>query len=307
MIYFVFAVSQRATGATRLPPIRIKHEHAVEVVGVVPPLLYFAVILFKSTFSWVDAVVLLALYVGYLWVLLRHPPQSAESVAEAPAVARWAYRQPGWLRPAAVGGLFAVGGVLLYVTVQPFLESMLAIAGLMGVSQFVFVQWVAPFLSEFPEKLSAFYWARRVTHAPLALMNMVSSSINQWAVLAAMIPRIYGYSSLRHHGQWMDFHFDSAQRAEILLTLLQTGVGALLLANLEFHWFDAAILFSLWFAQFVHPALREGVSAAYGVWMVVLVAGFIVRRRLLAPQYFWAAVVKHDRPDSRTGGRPIRN
>ena len=47
-----------------------------------------------------------------------------------------------------------------------------------------FIQWVAPFLSEFPEKVSAFLWARRVTHAPMALMNMVSSNINQWTLLA---------------------------------------------------------------------------------------------------------------------------
>src|SRR2546426_2217097 len=124
------------------------------------------------------------------------------------------------------------------------------------------VQWVAPFLSEFPEKLSAFYWARRVTHAPMALMNMVSSNINQWTVLAAMIPLVYGYSSLRHHGVWMDFHFDAAQRLEILLTLLQTALGMMLLANMEFDWLDASIIFVLWLAQFLRPDWRgrEGVA-----------------------------------------------
>src|SRR5437763_14225651 len=109
-------------------------------------------------------------------------------------------------------GLFGAGGALLYVTAHPFLESMLAVAGLFGVSQFVLVQWVAPFLSEFPEKVSAFYWARRVTHAPMALMNMVSSNINQWTVLAAMIPLVYGYSHLRHPGGVVVFHFYEAQR-----------------------------------------------------------------------------------------------
>src|SRR2546426_4582135 len=126
------------------------------------------------------------------------------------------------------------------------------------------VQWVAPFLSEFPEKLSAFYWARRVTHAPMALMNMVSSNINQWTVLAAMIPLVYGYSSLRHHGVWMDFHFDAAQRLEILLTLLQTALGMMLLANMEFDWLDATIIFVLWLAQFLHPDWRGKGGGALG-------------------------------------------
>jgi cation:H+ antiporter len=241
MIYFVFAAAGRHTATARLPTIHLDREHSVEVVGLVPPLLYFVVILVKQTITWVDAIVLCSLYVAYLLVLLRNPPHDVEQLEFAPAVSRWAVRQRGWRRQGAIAGLLVAGGGLLYVSAHPFLESMLALAALFGVSQFVLVQWVAPFLSEFPEKVSAFYWARRVTHAPMALMNMVSSNINQWTVLAAMIPLVYGYSSLQHHGVWMDFHFDDAQRVEILLTLLQTALGMMLLANMDFDWQDASI------------------------------------------------------------------
>ena len=304
MIYFVFALfgHKRASGGAQqaplLPAIRLEREHAVEIVGLVPPLLYFGVILLKQSLSWVDAVVLLGLYLAYLWVLFRNAPRAVDHVADAPAVSRWAYRQPGWRRPLAIAALFGGGGALLYVTVHPFLESMLAVAGLLGVSQFVLVQWVAPFLSEFPEKVSAFYWARRVTHAPMALMNMVSSNINQWTVLAAMIPLVYGYSSLRHHGVWLDFHFDGPQQLEILLTLLQSGLAMMVLANMEFDWRDATVLFVLWLVQFLQPSLREVVAVAYGVWMVILAIEFVVgRKALLAPRYFWEIIrQKHDRP-----------
>ena len=297
MIYFVFATAGRKTATRRLPAIHLAREHAVEIVGLVPPLLYFGVILLKSSFTWIDAVVLLALYLGYLWVLFQNPPHAAENIGEAPLVSRWAYNQPGWRRPLAIGALFGAGGLLLYITAHPFLESMLAVAGLLGVSQFVLVQWVAPFLSEFPEKVSAFYWARRVTHAPLALMNMVSSNINQWTVLAAMIPLVYGYSTLRHHGMWMDFHFDEAQRLEILLTLLQSGLGLMVLANMEFDARDAGVLFVLWLAQFLRPTLRDEVAIVYAGWMVILALEFAFgRKQLLAPKYFWQTVKKSDRP-----------
>jgi cation:H+ antiporter len=305
MIYFVFAVSSRRRAARGpqhaaplLPVIRLEREHAVEIIGLVPPLLYFGVILLKQKLSWVDAVVLLALYLAYLAVLFRNAPHGADHVADAPAVSRWAYRQPGWRRPVAIAALFGGGGALLYFTAHPFLESMLALAGLVGVSQFVLVQWVAPFLSEFPEKVSAFYWARRVTRAPMALMNMVSSNINQWTVLAAMIPLVYGYSSLRHHGVWLDFHFDGPQRLEILLTLLQSGLALMVLANMEFDWRDASVLFLLWLVQFLQPNLREAVAVAYGVWMVILAIEFGVgRKTLLAPRYFWEIIRgKRDRP-----------
>ena len=306
MIYFVFAVSgrKRAAGGAQhaaplLPAIRLEREHAVEIVGLVPPLVYFGVILFKQSITWVDAVVLLALYVVYLGILFRNAPHGADHVADAPAVSRWAYRQPGWRRPLAIAALFGGGGALLYVTAHPFLESMLAVAGLLGVSQFVLVQWVAPFLSEFPEKVSAFYWARRVSRAPMALMNMVSSNINQWTVLAAMIPIVYGYSSLRHHGVWLDFHFDGPQRLEILLTLLQSGLAMMVLANMEFDWRDATVLFVLWLVQFLQPSLREVVAIAYAVWMVILAIDFAVgRKALLAPKYFWEIIRrKRDRPE----------
>jgi len=291
MIYFVFAFFGRHKAQGRLPAIRLDNEHAVEVVGLVPPLLYFIVILLKKSFGWIDAVVLLALYVAYLLVLLRNPPHEVEQLSQAPRVSQWAYRQKGWRQKAAIGGLFAVGGYLLYVTAHPFLESMLAVAAIFGVSQFVLVQWVAPFLSEFPEKVSAFAWARRVTHAPMALMNMVSSNINQWTVLAAMIPLVYGYSHLRHHGVWADFHFDGPQQLEILLTLLQTALAMLLLANMEFEWFDASLIFVLWLAQFLVPHWREEVAVAYGVWMVILVGQYAFgTKKFLAWRYFLETV-----------------
>jgi len=288
MIYFVFAWSARRRGEPAHAPIKLQREHAIEVIGLIPPLLYFVVIVWKQTISWLDAVVLLALYVVYLLVLLRNPPHSVEELRDAAVVSRWAYRQRGWRQKAAIGALFAGGGFLLYVTAHPFLESMLAVAGLLGVSQFVLVQWVAPFLSEFPEKVSAFLWARRVTHAPMALMNMVSSNINQWTVLAAMIPLVYGYSHYHHTGTWADFRFDAAQRLEIILTLLQTGLGVVLLANMEFDWFDATALFVLWAVQFFVPHLREAVSIGYALWIVVLLVGFVIKGQpLLAPKYFW--------------------
>ena len=293
MIYFVFAFASRRRGGQRLPRIKLEPEHSIEVMGLVPPLLYFIVVLWRQRIGAIDAVVLIGLYVVYLWILMRNPPREAESLAEAPAVSRWAYRQPGWRQKAAIGGLFAVGGGLLYVTAHPFLESMIAVAATLGISQFFLVQWVAPFLSEFPEFVSTFGWARRVTHAPMALMNIVSSNINQWTILAAMIPLLYGFSHMRYYGVWSDFTFDIAQRNELALTLLQTMLGVLLLANMEFDWMEATALFVLWVVQFTLPHLRAEVMVAYGIWAVVLVIGFVVRGQALrAPKQFWATVTK---------------
>ena len=48
------------------------------------------------------------------------------------------------------------------------------------------------------------------------------------------------------------------------------------------------MLFRSWLAQFLHPDWRGQVAVAYGLWMVILGIGFVVRGKpLLAPKYFW--------------------
>jgi cation:H+ antiporter len=286
MIYFVAAWSGRKARGP-LPDIVLEREHAVEVMALLPPLLWFVVIWWKQSLGLLDAVVLLTLYAAYLWVLWQCPPHAEEELDEAPAVSRWAYQLGGARRIAAIAALFALGGALLYLTAHPFLNSMLALATVAGISPFVFVQWVAPFLSEFPEKVSAFGWARRVSKAPMALMNMVSSNINQWTVLSAMIPILYGWSHQRAHGSWVAFTFDGEQEVEIALTIAQSVLAALLLMDLRFRWYDAASLFVLWLAQFLVPHWREEITLLYLAWCGWLLLWFVLRRRVLsAPRVF---------------------
>jgi cation:H+ antiporter len=144
-------------------------------------------------------------------------------------------------------------------------DSLKALAVSAGISEFVFIQWVAPFLSEFPEKVSAFKWAMTVRQAPMALMNLVSSNINQWTVLAAMIPMVYSVSLGGVHV----IAFDGMQRQEILLTILQSLLGMLLLVNMRYSTWEAVALFVLWFVQFLMPGLRAAILYVYGALVVV--------------------------------------
>ena len=282
MIYFVAAFFRRRRRERALVPIQLDDEHSVEVLATVPPLLYFGWIWYKSSINVVDAGVLLLMYVGYLAVLWRFPPQHEESLAEAPAPARWAYTRPGKWRIVAIASLFLTGGVLIYFTAHPFVESMLALAVSIGVSEFVFVQWVAPFLSEFPEKVSAFQWASTVKKAPMALMNMLSSNVNQWTVLAAMIPIVFSIS----RGELAALPFDGEQREEILLTILQSVVAVLLLANMRFEWWNAVLLFVLWLVQFLVADWRTEVAYVYAAWAVGLMLAWL-REPPAAPRILW--------------------
>ena len=267
MIYAVAAFYSRKRRGKKLGEIALHRDHAVEVVGLLPPLVYFVAVWAKASLGLVDAAVLTGTYVAYLAVLLRLPPreETVEEETEVPAVSRWALSFSGWKRWGAVLGLFAVGGGIIFVIAEPFLNSMLSVAVSLGISQFVFIQWVAPFISEFPEKTSAFAWARRVTRAPVALMNMVSSNINQWGVLSGMLAVIYCWS----HGDTSPLPFDEFQRLEILLTILQAFLGWIFLASMSFQAYEAVGLFALWLLQFCVPSLRHEMLWVYGAWIAV--------------------------------------
>ncbi len=278
MIYFTAAFFRKRTQkGRRLVNIRLEGEHAVEVMGLLPPIGYFVIILLKGTLTLFDSAVLTSMYISYLYVLQKIPPQEREKIEDAAKVPRMILKMKPIPRDLCIAGLFLFGGFWLYFVAHPFLYSMLAMATLLGVSNFVFVQWVAPFLSEFPEKVTAFNWARTVRKAPMGLMNMVSSNINQWTVLVAMIPIVYSFS----RGEVSVVHFDDHQKLEIFLTMAQSFLGFLFLANMEFRWYEALGLFSLWFVQFILPEWREEITFVYLFWIVVeLLCAFVGTKKL---------------------------
>jgi cation:H+ antiporter len=285
MIYAVAAFFSRRRRGRPLGRITLADDHAVEVVGLLPPLAYFVVVWWKGSLSLVDSAVLIGTYAVYLVILLRMPPreETIEEDEEVPAISRWALSFVGWRRWAAVGGLFAAGGAIILLVAEPFLASMMAVAASLGISQFVFIQWVAPFISEFPEKTSAFAWARRITRAPVALLNMVSSNINQWGVLSGLLAIIYCYS----HGSTAALPFDEFQRLEILLTILQAFLGWIFLASMSFEAYEAVGLFVLWLIQFVRPGLRHEMIWVYLAWIAVeLVLLLLGRKRIVAFEAF---------------------
>jgi cation:H+ antiporter len=190
--------------------------------------------------------------------------------------------------------MFLGGGVLLLAVTHPFVDSLMSLSLSVGISEYVFIQWVAPFLSEFPEFLSAFRWARTVHHAPMALMNVASSNINQWTVLAGMIPVVYSFSL----GRLASVPFDGMHRQEILLTVLQSLLGMMLLVNMRFSWWEAAAVFVLWFVQFVVPSLRADIVYAYLVLLLLGAGELLVGRRRLNAFAAFARHVRGPRPSA---------
>ena len=245
--------------------IRLEDEHSIAILCLLPALIYFLAIYFKGTLTIFDGLALAAIYFTYFYLLWRIPPHDREEIEDLGRIPKYVMRLKAPANIIGIISFFIAGGVIIYFAARPFLNSMLAIALTMGISQFVFIQWVAPFLSEFPEKFSAFYWARKVNKAPMALINFVSSSINQWTILAAMIPFIYSYGV----GRIAPIIFDDHQKLEILLTIVQSYLAFLFLASMDFHIFEATALFILWLIQFLVPETRVAITWVYGAWAAI--------------------------------------
>jgi cation:H+ antiporter len=277
LIFGTAAFFYRKKNRKPLGQIELEDEHSVEVVGLVISILYFVWVYFKGTLNLWDSIWLTLIYAAYLYVLRKIPAKSEDEIGDLEYIPRMILSFRSAIRNAIIIGLFLAGGLILYFVAHPFLESMLAVALAMGVSEFIFVQWVSPFLSEFPEKVSAFHWARQARKAPMALMNMVSSNINQWTMLIAMIPLVYSYGV----GVTAEIRFDLHQKEEILLTLAQAFVGFMLLLNMSFSWYEAAGLFLLWLAQFVQPHWRVEITYVYFAWFGLEVIRLFAGKRTL--------------------------
>jgi len=254
MIYATAAFFYRRRHKKPMREIVLETEHCVEVVGLMIPLIYMTFVYFKASLNVWDGLVLTLIYAAYLLVLSKMPPQEAEGIEDLERIPRAIVTSSPAVRNAMIAALFLGGGLLIYYTAEPFLGSLLSVSAALGVPSFVFVQWVAPFVSEFPEKVSAFYWARTVDRAPMALMNMVSSNINQWTLLTAMLPVVYSFS----RGAISPIPFDAQQELELLMTLGQSLIGMLFLVNMRLTWWEASALFALWGIQFGFSPVPQG-------------------------------------------------
>jgi len=307
MIYCTAAFFHRKRYKRPLRRIQLADEHCVEMVGLLAAMAWLFLVWAKASLNVIDAGVLIAVYIAYLVVLRRMPAAEAEGIDDLELIPRTIVTARPAVRTLTIVALFVAGGALIYYMAEPFLASLLAVSASLGLPYFVFVQWVAPFVSEFPEKVSAFYWARTVERASMALMNMVSSNINQWTLLAAMLPITYSLS----RGVPSSIPLDSQQELELLMTLGQSLLGALFLADMSLVWWEAAGLFGLWALQFAFSPIAPGpglvgylaghihhwVTIAYLAWAGVEIARILAgRRRPRAFSLFGVMWSRHIRP-----------
>ncbi len=249
-VFFITTFANYFKTGKWIKEIKIREEHSIEVIALLVSSAYFCVVLLKGTISLLDSAILLTIFVVYMWALFKLEPEEKEKQEDLIDMCKVIVkiRKP-FIKKTVIYSLFIAGGATFIFVAAPFIQTLRELSAVFGISTFIFVQWVAPFLSEFPEKVTAFYWASRIKLAPMGLVNFISSKINQWTLLIAMVPIVYSVST----GRLSVIHLDGFHKWQIALSIAMTLYGCAVLSKLSFAAIDAFLMFALWFIQFVFP------------------------------------------------------
>ncbi len=277
LILFTLVIQKKRNGQSGPSTIALRREQSVEMVFLLVSSLYYVWILIEGALTILDSAILGGAFVAYMWILARLPAGKDEpkEVLGATSLALAEIKSPR-RKLALIAALFLFSGLTFVLITDAFVESIRGLAetflvGFLGSGAVFFsIQWIVPVLSEFPEKVTAFNWARQITLAPVALLNFVSSSVNELTALVALIPIVFTVS----RGALVPVPV-AGHSVEILLTMAQSLYACATLLDLEYDVGNATVLFVLWGVSTALVETRLPVAVIF----LILAALEVVRTR----------------------------
>ena len=170
--------------------------------------LYSFSIPLRGNLSLIDTAVMFSLFLAYLYITSRSPPEEEREFIGPAAVIGAMAPIPRRLTVLAIF-IFAAG--VIFAAAEPFANSLVDTGKSAGIDQFVLVQWVAPIASESPEFILAGLLALRGRH-DAGMTILISSKVNQWTLLVGSLPLGYAISGSTLH----PLGFDSRQSEEVV-------------------------------------------------------------------------------------------
>lgn len=281
------ARARRRTGRSSAPrtgfgssyALALSRRSAVAVFVLACVSLYTLSYGFRHSLTMIESAVLLAAFAFYVLRLRTAPKQEPELVGPPAVIARL----PPASRRTAMIAMMVVAAAVILALAEPFSHSLVDSGRALGVSEFLMVQWIAPFATETAELIPACIFAYR-QRPDQGLGTLLSSKINQWTLLVGGVPIAYAISN----GGLSGLPIDPVQREELLLTAAQSVFAVTLLADdLRLGAREAAVILALFAADVVtsialDPGLRSAARLVFsGSYLVLSVATILRARRHL--------------------------
>ena len=257
----------------RVTAVNLKASRRVELGFLGLASLYAISIPLRGGIHWVDGLVLFGLYAAYGWRLSKEERLEPDLEGVAEHLGELPQRQ----RRVTLIALFLWSAFVVVMVSKPFADALVEGGRVLGMDEFLLVQWIAPLATEAPEFLVAALLALR-GEEDTALGILLSSKVNQWTLLVGSLPLAYlvggGHGSLP---------LDARQVEEFWLTSAQTLMGFAMLSKLSLKRWEALALLGLFAIQFplTHPATRMILACLYFALALVLL---VVHRRELPRQ-----------------------
>ena len=160
----------------------------------------------SGTINLFDAFVLLFIFFLYARTAIGGEPDEVELIGPAGLLDR-EFGNRG--RHLWIVSLFCFAAYGIFVSAEPFADSLVEIGRNSDMDEFLLVQWVAPLASESPEFLIAILFAWKM-RGSIGIGALISSKVNQWTLLVGAIPIVYMISS----GGWRGLPLDGREAYE---------------------------------------------------------------------------------------------
>ncbi|MEV5377377.1 hypothetical protein AB0L26_15570 [Streptomyces nondiastaticus] len=255
LVALAAALSRRRRGAAPGPVVLEPHRRIDVAFLAVAAVVAFVMPLTREV-GWYVPVVLVPWYGCYLYRIGKCSSGEMEELVGVPA--RLA-RLPRAGRRVTTAVLFAGAAAVVFACAEPFANGLVEAGASLGIDRFVLVQWLAPLASEAPELIVAVVFAWRA-RAGDGLGALLSSKVNQWTLLVGCLPLAHALG-----GGGAALPLVTRQVDEVALTAAQTVLAVVVLLDLRFVRWEAAVLFVLFAVQFALPGeyAREVLTYVY--------------------------------------------
>ena len=274
-VLFVFIIARRRK------ELVLDSSQRVEIFYLAMATLYSFIIPLKGQLDVIDTVILVMLFIMYTRRAAQMESDEPELVGPVKILAAMS---TNWRRICTVG-FFLYAGTAIFFVAEPFAESLVATGKLLGVKEFLLVQWLAPIASEAPEFIIAITWTLRGAEKA-AIKALISSKVNQWTLLVGTIPLVFAISG----GAVRPFVLDTLQQHELLLTAAQSIFAVAVLVSLSLNRTTGILLAVLFTAQLLVEQIRLEVGAIY---LLLAIIYHYRNRRYLMPAFRWGLGLKH--------------